>query len=548
MTIWAQATTMGDLLLRSGERDPGKEALVFPHARFTYGEVAARAIHAARGLAGLGVRRGDHVGLLMPNCPEFVFAFFGAQLLGAVVVPLNTRYRSRELAYVIENADLVAVLTSDLVDDAVDFVERLSEALPALHDAPDPAALDLPQAPRLRSVVLLGRKEPPGLLPQARFDELAAAVDEAEVLDARAHVRVRDVGLMLFTSGTTANPKGCLLTHESVVRVWTSAAHTLEITGEDRVWDALPMFHMSCLGPLIFCFNLGGTLISMLHFEPGAALEQIEGEGATWMYSVFPPIVMALIKHPGFEASRLSVRGLLNVAPPDTLRLIQDAFEPAYQVGGHFGMTECAGAITCTPWETPAEKRVWTCGPPLPGVEVRVVDPETGEEVGPDARGELQIRGYGCFDGYYKDPEQTAATFTEEGWLRSGDAGLIDGDGMISYLGRIKDMLKVGGENVAPSEIESHLSTHPAVKLVQVVGAPDERLEEVPAAFIELAPGQHLTEEEAITYCEGQVASFKVPRYVRFVTEVDWPMSATKIQKFRLQERIAGELRETVTT
>ncbi len=548
MTIWAESITMGDLLLRSAERHPGKEALIFPHARFTYRELADRAVRAARGLAALGVRRGDHVGLLMPNCPEFVFAFFGAQLLGAVAVPLNTRYRSRELAYVIENADLAVLLTSDIVDEAVDFVERLSEALPALPAAPDAGALELAEAPRLRSVVLIGDKEPPGLLPRARFDALAATVDEGEVLAARAHVRVRDVGLMLFTSGTTANPKGCLLTHESVVRVWTSAAHTLQITGDDRVWDALPMFHMSCLGPMIFCFNLGGTLISMLHFEPGAALEQIRGERATWLYSVFPPIVMALIKHPGFDGSELAVRGLLNVAPPDTLRMIQDAFEPARQVGGHFGMTECAGAITCTPWETPAEKRVWTCGPPLPGVEVRVVDPETGEALGQEVRGELQIRGYGCFEGYHKDPEKTAATFTGEGWLRSGDAGLVDRDGMITYLGRIKDMLKVGGENVAPSEIESHLSTHPAVKLVQVVGAPDERLEEVAAAFIEVVPGHDLSEEEAIGYCEGRIASFKVPRYVRFVTQAEWPMSATKIQKFRLQERIAGELRDTVRT
>src|SRR4051812_47310580 len=179
MTIWAQATTMGDLLLRTAERKPEHEALVFPHARFSYREVADRAVHAARGLAALGVGRGDHVGLLMPNCPDFVFGFFGAQLLGAVAVPLNTRYRSRELRYVIENADLVAVLTSDIVDEAVDFVERLAEALPALPAASDPLQLALDDAPRLRSVVLLGDSEPAGLLPRARFDWLAAGGTEA---------------------------------------------------------------------------------------------------------------------------------------------------------------------------------------------------------------------------------------------------------------------------------------------------------------------------------------------------------------------------------
>jgi acyl-CoA synthetase (AMP-forming)/AMP-acid ligase II len=296
---------------------------------------------------------------------------------------------------------------------------------------------------------------------------------------------------------------------------------------------------------MIFCFDLGATLISMLHFEPGAALAQIEKERATWLYTVFPPIAMALIRHPDMAERDLSaVRGLLNVAPPDTLRLMQDAFRPAVQVGGHFGMTECAGAITCNEWEASEEHQAETCGPGLPGVEVRVVDPETGAPLGPHQTGELQIRGYGVFEGYYRQPEQTAEMFDAEGWLRSGDQGRMDDDGRVTYLGRLKDMLKVGGENVAPSEIESHLSTHPAVKLVQVVGAPDERLDEVPAAFIELVPGRDLSAEDAVEFCRGQIASFKVPRHVRFVSSEEWPMSATKIQKFRLQERIAKELKE----
>jgi fatty-acyl-CoA synthase len=546
MSGWAEATTLGDLLMRSAENRPDHEAIVFPHARFSYGEVAERAKLAARSLAALGVGRGDHVGLLMPNCPDFVFSFFGIQLLGAVAVPINTRFRARELAFVVENADLVVLLTSDIVDEQVDFVERLGETFEDLAAAVDPASLSLTGAPKLRSVVLLGEKDPPGFLSQQAFEAKAAEVEELYVLKERSMARVRDTALILFTSGTTANPKGCLLTHEAVVRPWCSAAWKLRITSEDRVWDGLPMFHMSCLGPLVFCFNMGATLISMLHFEPGAALEQIERERATWLYTVFPPIVMALIRHPDFSSRDLaSVRGLLNVAPPDTLRLMQDAFRPAVQVGGHFGMTECAGAITCNEWEASEEHQAETCGPALPGVEVRVVDAETGAPLRAHQTGELQIRGCGLFEGYYRQPEQTAAMFDPDGWLRSGDQGRMDEDGRVTYLGRLKDMLKVGGENVAPSEIESHLSTHPAIKLVQVVAAPDERLDEVPAAYIELVPGQELSADEAIEFCRGQIASFKVPRYVRFVTAEEWPMSATKIQKFRLQERIAGELKES---
>jgi acyl-CoA synthetase (AMP-forming)/AMP-acid ligase II len=539
--IWAEATTMGDVLLRTAERQPSKEALVFGADRFSYAEVRERALAAARSLAGLGVRRGDRVGLLMPNCPDFVFAFFGIQLLGAVAVPINTRFRARELGYVIENAGLVALLTSDIVDEAVDFVQRLGEALPGLAGQSDPAALALPEAPRLRSLVLLGERDPDAFLSRVQFDALGAAVSEQSVLDGRLGVRVRDIGLMLFTSGTTAAPKGCLLTHEAVVRIWCATARLFRIGEADRIWDALPMFHMSCIGPLIFTFELGATLVSMTHFEPGAALQVIERERASWLYTVFPPIAMALVKHPAFaDTDRSAIRGLMNVAPPDTLSLIQDAFAPARQMGGHFGMTECAGAITCNVWDATRHQQVATCGAPVPGVEVRVVDPETGAVLGADTRGELQIRGIGLFEGYHGDPEATAASFTDDGWLRSGDAGQIDADGMVIYLGRIKDMMKVGGENVAPAEIESHLSTHPAVKLVQVVAVPDPRLDEVPAAFIELAPGGELTEAEAIAYCEGQIASFKVPRHVRFVTE--WPMSATKIQKFRLRDALVAEL------
>jgi fatty-acyl-CoA synthase/long-chain acyl-CoA synthetase len=541
VTVWAEATTLGDLLLRAAQRRPDHEALVFPHARHTYADVAARSIHAARGLAALGVQLGDRVGLLMPNCPDFVFAFFGAQLLGAIVVPINTRFRVRELSYVVENADLVAVVTCDIVDEHVDYVERLSESLPGLSEAPDPEHLALPAAPLLRTVVLLGDSEPAGLVSRSRFDELAATVSEDSVLARRAGVRVRDIALMPFTSGTTADPKGCLLTHESLFRVWVSAADRLRVTPDDRVFDPLPLFHMSCLGPLIFSSHLGATLISMTHFEPGEALDMIEAERASWLYTVFPPITMGLITHPTFGDRDLSeVRATLNVAPDETLAIMQRAFEPAVLVNGHFGMTEASGAITCNEWDAPPEIRLGTTGKTLPGIELRVVDPETGAIVAPGTPGELQLRGPGLFEGYHKDPAKTAAALPPDGWLRSGDRGFMDAEGNVSYTGRIKDMLKVGGENVAPSEIESHLSTHPAVKLVQVVGVSDARLDEVPAAFIELVEGRELTAEAAIEFCVGQIASFKVPRHVRFVT--DWPMSATKIQKFRLREALEEEL------
>jgi acyl-CoA synthetase (AMP-forming)/AMP-acid ligase II len=220
------------------------------------------------------------------------------------------------------------------------------------------------------------------------------------------------------------------------------------------------------------------------------------------------------------------------------MRVIQDAFPHTANVGAHFGMTEASGAITCNYWEATPEQLATTNGAPLPDQEVRAIQPVTGENCSPGEPGELLVRGRGLFSGYYRDAEATA-TVMRDGWLHSGDLGVIDKDGLVTYLARLKDMMKVGGENVAPAEIESHLSTHPAVKLVQVIGVPDERLGEVPVAFVELASGLTWTEAEAIDYCRGRIASFKVPRQVRFVTE--WPMSATKIQKFKLREQFDAE-------
>jgi acyl-CoA synthetase (AMP-forming)/AMP-acid ligase II len=544
MTERSHPTTIAGLLLASAARRPAHEAVVFAEERFTWAELRHDAIRAARSLASLGVGRGDHVGLLMPNCPDFVVAFFGAQLLGAVVVPVNTRFRSRELGYVFENADLKVLLTSDIVDEHVDFAERVGESLPSLEGA-SPERLELEEAPRLRTIVLLGRREAAGMLTRGRFDELAGATSQDAVLDAAAASAADEIALMLYTSGTTADPKGCLITHDAAIHVWTTAADRLRITADDRMWDPLPLFHMSCLGPLLFTSALGGTLVTTTHFEPGAALDQIEREQATWLYSVFPPITMALVTHPSFASRDLSsVRGLLNVAPPDTMRLIQSGFAPAINVGGHFGMTEASGAITCNEWDATPDEQAETHGAPLPEIEVRAVDPETRAEQPRGVPGELLVRGRGLFRGYHRDPELTA-TALAGGWLHSGDLGVIDEKGLVTYLARLKDMLKVGGENVAPAEIESHLSTHPAVKLVQVVGAPDEKLGEVVAAFVELAPGRDATAEELVDHCRGRIASFKVPRYVRFVDE--WPMSATKIQKFQLRERIAAELESVVS-
>ena len=537
----ADVYTLPDLLARAANRAPDDDALVFPTSRTSFAELYDRSVQAARSLASMGVGAGDHVGILMSNCGEFVDLLLGSQMLGAWAVPINARYKARELSQVIADADLTVLATTDRVVEHVDFVALLDEVLPELADQSDPMTLSLPQAPSLRSIVLFGERTPPGMIGADTFTSLAEQTSIDEVEAARARLAIRDVAMMMYTSGTTSMPKGCPITFEGLVRPAVEAGRTrFFLEAHDRMWDPLPMFHMSFVLPLIGCIDAGAALLSMEHFEPGEALKYMETERATVNFASFPTITEALLNHPDYDASRLSVRLVNNVGPPETLVSMQERMPDAVQISA-YGMTECGGVISFGDVNDSLDRRTETSGWPFRGIDVQIRDTETDEVLGPNEPGEILVRGYCLFEGYYRDDEKNAESFTDDGWFRTGDICTLDDDGRITYRGRVKDMLKVGGENVAAAEIEGHLGRHPAVMLAQVVSAPDAKYLEVPAAFVQLVDGATATEEELIEFCRGDIASFKVPRYVRFVTE--WPMSATKIQKVRLRERIAEELR-----
>jgi acyl-CoA synthetase (AMP-forming)/AMP-acid ligase II len=536
-------TTMGDLLLTAADRNPDKLALVFPETRCTYAELAARAMRRARSLQALGVKPRDHVGILMHTCPEFVELYFAIALCGAVIVPINARYKASEIGYVVENADLVTVITTAAVAEQVNFVERLEAALPGLSAQPDPRRLSIGTAPRLRNVVRFGAGERAGFISDAAFDAGADGVPEIAVHETRLGVRVRDVALMLYTSGTTANPKGCLITHEAQVRNSIALGrHRYRLTAEDSLWSPLPMFHIAAVLPMLAIFDVGGTYLTMGYFDPGVALQMLEEHKVTATYPSFVTIMQGLIYHPDFASRDLTSVRLMNsnfaVQPPGVSEPIMKAMPGAVQVGS-FGMTEASGTVSTGSPSEPESQRITRLGRPLPGLEVRVIDTD-GRDIATGGRGEVLVRGYSLFEGYYRDAEKTAQALDAEGWFHTGDIGSLDAAGTIMFHGRIKDMLKVGGENVAAAEIEAQLQKHPAVKLAQVVGIPDSKYEEVPAAFIELQPGQTVTPEELIELCRRDIASFKVPRQVRFVTE--WPMSSSKIQKFRLRTALLEEL------
>jgi fatty-acyl-CoA synthase len=535
-----EVTTLGDLLLRAANKWPNREALVFPQQRLTYAQLARRAMERARALQGMGVGAGDHVGILSPNLVEVVELLFAIALSGAVAVLVNARYKTTELAYVIENADLKFLFTTSRIADFVSFVDLLYQALPGLEAAEDPRQVRIQAAPMLRSVIMMEPSAQSGVLGWQDFLAFTDATDAQQVWRGRGEVALKQPCIMMYTSGTTANPKGCRLSHEALVRNGGEMSCRFRITEQDRQWNPLPMFHMGAILPLVSVIWAGACFITDTHFDADSAVRAILRDKPTILFTAFPTIMSALVNHAEFDARAMpQLRLVNNVAPPSQLRKNMEILPQAVHVSA-YGLTEASGVSCNGSVDEDDETRASTCGKPYPGVQLRVVDLETGKTLAPGQRGEVTIRGFSLFEGYYKSPEKTAEAIDADGWLHTGDIASLDEEGRVTYLGRIKDMLKVGGENVAAVEIESYIAMHPAVQLVQVVGVPDEKLFEVAAAFVQLKPGEACTAQQIIDFCQGKIASFKIPRHVRFVDS--WPMSATKIQKFRLRDMMIGEL------
>jgi acyl-CoA synthetase (AMP-forming)/AMP-acid ligase II len=521
-------TPVGDILVRNASRDPDCEAIVIGDTRRTHAELLAAAERAARSLLGLGIRPGDRVGFLMPNCLDFVEVMWGCALIGAPILAINARFKAVELGHVIGDSSPVAVITTDAVSEYVDFV-------PLLDDATERGSGELLHR------VLLGDSSPAGYVDRRAFDEAGCSVPVEAVHRERRSVRVGSDFVLLYTSGTTSLPKACTVTHEALSRTAEAIGERWSITAEDRMWCPLPLFHMGGILPMTIMLAAGGTDVSMPRFEPGAALRLLEGERCTLAWPAFPTFTQGMIHHPDFRTTDLSrVRGMIDTGGYDALEQVQRAW-PEARVVTCYGSTETCAIFAIGALDDPEDLRLGSGGRPLRGGQVRIVDPLTGGDVEPGVSGEIVVRGPCVTSGYHNDEAKNAEAF-RDGWFHSGDLGRLDAEGHLTYEGRLKDMLKVGGENVAAIEIEAHLALHPAVKIAQVVGIPDPKYLEVPAAFIELAPDCVASEVDLIAHCQGRIASFKVPRHIRFVDGSDWPLSATKIQKFVLRERLIEEL------
>jgi fatty-acyl-CoA synthase len=533
--------TLGALLRDGAARRPDEPALVFPDSRASYADLNSSARRWAAALTARGVQPGDNVGILLTTRPEFVEILFGIAMAGAVAVPINARYQPGELAFLVKDADLVCLITTGRVADSLDFSTRLFAALPSLAVSADPENLSLPEAPRLRSIICVDSPCPAGLVPAA--SALAATSDQ---VDARIDVvDPQSTAMILYTSGTTANPKGCLIRHRAIVGNGRNLGRRYEMVPGDRFWSPLPIFHIAGILPLVAVLDVGGAYLTIPNFDAGVALAMLETEKATHAYPCFVTIMQDLLAHPNFTTTDLSSVRLMNAnfgVQPDWIRDAMTKAMPHTVMVGTYGLTEGSGTI-CTSRITDAwEARGWRLGVPLDEWEVRIVNFETGAECLTGEQGEIVARGPNMLAGYHNAPEKTAEVIDAEGWFHTGDIGSFDAKGQIMFHGRTKDMLKVGGENVAAAEIEAVLQSHPAVKLAQVTGIPHPRYVEIPAAFVELADGASTGEAELIAHCTGKLASFKLPRHVRFVTE--WPMSASKIQKFRLRDMLVAELQK----
>jgi fatty-acyl-CoA synthase len=538
-------TTLGDLLdLRAAELGD-HPALVFPDHQVSYAGLAERADFFARGLLAAGLKPGETVGILLPNCVDAIAALFGAAKAGLYPVPVNARYKSLELADLIRHSRMRLMFISppDPASPAApDFPVLLAEAFPALAGQ-DRTALALDDAPDLRQIVVLGENAPPGFATEAGFAAAGAVVPDGDLLRRRQLVKVRDPAVVMYTSGTAAEPKGALLSHEALIRFADGTKETrFFLTCEDRIWTALPMFHIGGIAFSVATIYAGATLVHTGFYRPELALDQIAALRCTIVLAAFETIWLPVVNQPDFKDRDLSsIRIVMTVGVAERLRDMASRLPDAVQVSC-FGMTEASSFLSLSYLTDTLEQRVTTGGHPMPGMECRVVDPVTGVDLPPDTEGELLFRGSNCFSGYLNDPELTAQVFDDEGWFHTMDVATMDPDGRVTFVSRLKDMLKVGGENVSAAEVESYLLRHPAIGIVQVVSAPDDYYVEVPAAFIQLKPGAAATEEEIIAFCVGKIATFRVPRYVRFITE--WPMSGTKIKKAILRDVIAADLKE----
>lgn len=542
--------TLGDLLDQRADELPDKEALVYNYPeiglelRLTYSQYREVVNRLAKGLIALGVEAGDQVAVWATNVPEWIFLQLALAKIGAVIVTVNTNYRATEIEYVLRQGDISTLF---LIEEHRDnnYLESLYSVAPEIKTINDPLVETLRAAalPRLKRAVLIGRVRRQGLSLYSDVTALADQISDDELKVRQARVNPRDVTMMQYTSGTTGFPKGVMLTHHNLINQARVACTRGDLSAEERYVTAMPLFHIAgSLGGTIYCLYLRCTLIPLITFDPLKNLELFDREKGTFTFAV-PTMLIAMLNHPRFAEFDLSaLRNIYTGATPVPVPLMEQIKE---KIGADcsivFGMTETTGAVTQSFSADSFELKATTVGLPQPHTSIKIINAGTGETLKLGQSGELCSKAFSNMKGYYNLPEKTAETIDEEGWLHSGDLAVMRPDGYVNIVGRVKDMIIRGGENIYPAEIESFLMRHPKIAEAQVVGLPDEFMGEEVCALIRAQKDEELTEGEVREYCKAGISRHKVPKFYRLVES--FPLTASgKVKKFELREQLIKEM------
>ncbi|MEQ6889512.1 AMP-binding protein [Halomonas sp. CS7] len=538
--------TIGDCFDDTVARFAERDALISRHQglRYSWRELQQAVDRVARALIALGVTQGERVGIWSPNCAEWTITQFATAKIGAILVNINPSYRTHELDYALKQSGASTLILQGAFKSS-DYVATLAELAPELNEG-GPGTFKSAKLPDLKRVICLDEQRAlPGMLTWSQMLDHADAISADRLAEVQAGLQFDDPINIQYTSGTTGAPKGATLSHHNILNNGFFVARTMNLDETDRMVIPVPLYH--CFGMVmgnLGCVTHGATMIYPGDgFEAGETLRAVAEERATTLYGV-PTMFIAELEHPEFESFDLSSlrTGIMagSICPIEVMRNVIDKMH-MQDVTICYGMTETSPVSFQTQTDAPLEKRVTTVGTIHPHLEVKLVSPDTGAAVPRGGTGELCTRGYSVMLGYWENAEATAKAIDAAGWMHTGDLATMDDEGYVAIVGRIKDMIIRGGENIYPREIEDFLYTHPAISDVQVIGVPDDKYGEEVMAWVKLSEGEQLDEDALKAFCKGQIAHYKVPRYVKFVDA--FPMTVTgKIQKFKMREEATHEL------
>lgn len=542
--------TMGALLHEVAEKYPNDVMVNYTDRdyRRTWKEFDEETDRFAKGLMALGIEKGDHVAIWATNVPCWIQLLFASAKIGSVLVTVNTAYKVFELEYLLRQSDTKLLLLMDGFKDS-SYPAIVNELCPELPNTPL-GGVPNPMLPFLRHIVYDGdQKTPEGMLSWKDVERMGAQVTDEELAERKASFHCHDVVNMQYTSGTTGFPKGVMLTHYNVINNGQSIGDCMKFTHDDKLCIVVPFFH--CFGmvlALMSCLTHATGFVPVDLYSPKKVMDALQQEQCTAFHGV-PTMYIAMLQHPDFKQYHFNLRTGIMAGSPCPEKVMQQVIDEMgmREITITYGQTEASPATTMTRTDDSIQRRVSTVGRSMPYVETKIVDPETGETLGPGQIGEFCSRGYNTMKGYYKMPEATAQVIDKDNWLHSGDLAVVDEDGYYRITGRIKDMIIRGGENIYPKELEEFLYTHPAVSDVQVIGVPSERYGEEVMACVILKEGERITEDELKAYMRSKMARHKVPSYIEFVDS--FPQNAAgKIQKYKLRDWAAELLQKRAAT